>query len=114
MDELVLLRINAVLKHIDLVLNDTKGISIKDLNRDDLLVRATSFSIAQIGEMMIQLEKKLSSKYKDLPWTMARGMRNMLVHDYGHVDLDSLAKTIYDDLPILKNDFTRIRNEIAQ
>ena len=96
-----------------MVLNDTKGLSIEDLNTKDILVRATAFSIAQIGEMMVQIEKKLSGTYKDLPWTMARGMRIMLVHDYGKVDLESLAKTINEDLPVLREKFIKMKKELA-
>ena len=109
MDELVLKRIDALLNHIDLVINDTQGLSVKDLKINDLLVRATSFSVAQIGELMVQLEKCLSPIYKDLPWKLARGMRNMLVHDYGHADLESLDKTIKEDLPVLKEQFLKIK-----
>ena len=82
MDKILTYRIENLLEHIELVLNDTKEISFEELINNSLLLRATCFSIAQIGEMMIQLEKHMLQKYPDLPWNDARTMRNVIVHDY--------------------------------
>ena len=114
MKERTLLRINTLLEHIDEVLKDTEGVSIKELDINSVLLRATCFSIVQIGELMVQLEKDLGNKYPDLPWRASVAMRNLLVHDYGNVNTKIVHSTIELDLPKLKNDFTRIRNEIAQ
>lgn len=54
MDEITLLRIDSVLKHIDEVLNDTNGVTLDELKKSNLLLRATCFSVAQIGETMNQ------------------------------------------------------------
>ena len=54
--KLLICRINSLLEHIDLVFNDTNGLSVSDIENSSLLLRATCFSVAQIGEMMNQLE----------------------------------------------------------
>ena len=46
MDEITLLRIDSVLKHIDEVLNDTSGVTLDELKKSNLLLRATCFSVA--------------------------------------------------------------------
>ena len=112
MDKKVTLRINSILRHIDNVLRDTNGLTIDGLEKSDLLLRATCFSIAQIGEMMNQLEKSLHDKYNKLPWTEARNMRNFLVHDYGNVDAEQVYTTIHNDLPDLKASFLAIKTTI--
>ena len=114
MDESVFYRIDSLLEHIDLVLNDTAGVSIEELTNSSLLLRATCFSIAQIGERMVQLENILSKKYPDLPWLDARGMRNIIVHDYGKADVKQVFKTIHNDLPGLKSRFLSIREELKK
>ena len=114
MDEIVFYRIDSLLEHIDLVLNDTEGISMEELAKSSLLLRATCFSIAQIGERMVQLEKTLSKKYPDLPWLDARGMRNIIVHDYGKADVEQVFKTIHNDLPGLKSRFLSIWEELKK
>lgn len=49
MDSKALLRINSLLKHIDLVLTDMKDIDFAHFEEDSLLFRATCFSVSQIG-----------------------------------------------------------------
>ena len=98
MDNITLYRINSLLEHVDLVLNDTNGKSIEDFKENSILLRATCFSIAQIGEMLNQLEKALSLKYQNLPWTDSRRMRNIIIHDYGKTDIEQVYSTIRNDL----------------
>lgn len=110
--ELLIYRIDSLLEHIDLVFNDTNKLSINDIERSNLLLRATCFSVAQIGEMMNQLEKELSPKYDRLPWVDARKMRNIIVHDYVGTDVEQVYSTIQYDLPSLKEAFLAIRNDL--
>ena len=110
--ELLIYRIDSLLEHIDLVFNDTKGLSVSDIENSNLLLRATCFSVAQIGEMMNQLEKELSPKYDRLPWVDARKMRNIIVHDYVGTDVEQVYSTIQYDLPSLKAAFLAIRNDL--
>ena len=110
--ELLIYRIDSLLEHIDLVVNDTKGLTVSDIEKSNLLLRATCFSVAQIGEMMNQLEKELSPKYDRLPWVEARKMRNIIVHDYVGTDVEQVYSTIQYDLPSLKVAFLAIRNDL--
>ena len=110
--ELLIYRIDSLLEHIDLVFSDTNGLSSADIEKSNLLLRATCFSVAQIGEMMVQLEKELSSKYDRLPWVDARKMRNIIVHDYVGTDVEQVYSTIQYDLPSLKAAFLAIRNDL--
>lgn len=114
MDKLVFYRIDSILEHIDLVLNDTKNVTIEELANSSLLLRATCFSIAQVGERMVQLEKTLSKKYPNLPWFSARGMRNIIVHDYGNADVEQVFSVIHKDLPELKSQFISIKEELTK
>ena len=110
--ELIIYRIDSLLEHIDLVISDTNGLSVKDLENNNLLLRATCFSISQIGEMMNQLEKTLSSKYSELPWLQARKMRNVIVHDYRAIDVEQVYSTIHNDLPALQIAFVNIKKDL--
>ena len=110
--ELLIYRIDSLLEHIDLVLNDTDGLTIEEIEKTNLLLRATCFSVAQMGEMMNQLEKALSQKYDQLPWLSARKMRNVIVHDYGGTDIEQVYSTIHNDLPSVKTAFLAIKNDL--
>lgn len=111
MDDKALIRIKSLLKQINLVLSDTKDIDLTEYTIKSQLVRATCFSISQIGEQMIRLQEKIGDKYPDVPWLGARSMRNMIVHDYDKVDLQQVSKTIKNDLPQLEEVFLKIEKD---
>ena len=75
------------------------------------LRKATCFSVSQIGEQMVQLEKKIGNEYPQIPWLYARTMRNFLVHDYDHVDIEVVKTTIDFDLPSLKESFLKVKKD---
>ncbi len=110
--EVVILRINTLLNHIIEVLRDTNGCTSESLKEKSVLLRATCFSIGQIGEQMIKLEDSLKDKYPELPWKRARGMRNLIVHEYEHIDAKQVFSTIQNDLPKLKIAFEQIKSEL--
>ena len=101
-----------MLKRINEVLEDTKDVSFEELSNSSVLLRATCFSIMQIGEMMNKLKETLGEKYKDLPWLDAYTMRNVIVHDFSKVNVRVVYLTIKDNLPPLKTAFEQIREEL--
>lgn len=54
-----------------------------------------------IGEVASRLSPETQALFPELPFRSMRGMRNIIVHDYGEVDLDQVWKTATDDLPNL-------------
>lgn len=64
---------------------------------------AVSFCVLQIGE----LSGKLSQGFRDatvnrIQWGLVKGMRNIVVHDYGHISLETLWEVVTSDIPALK------------
>ena len=111
MDKKIPLRINTLLELIDEVLNDTKEIELKDLEETSLLLRATCFSITQIGEQMNKLERLLTDQYPNLPWRSAKRARNFLVHEYEKIDIEIVFTIIKEDLPDLKQSLEKIKKD---
>lgn len=101
-----------LIKHINLIQSDLKDKTIDDFKKSDLLVRATCFSLVQIGEQMIKLEDKYRQNYPDVPWSSARKMRNIIVHVYNKIDAEQVWSTAKQDLDELKNKFEIIKTEI--
>ena len=104
-------RIDIILKHIDIVENDIKNMSYEDFCKSDLYVRATCFSIAQIGEQMIKLEETLRPNYDYLPWKSIRDMRNIIVHVYNHVNAEVVYLTAKNDLRELKKNLLLVKED---
>lgn len=109
MDENLFSRINFLLKHIDLIENDLKDRSFEEFASTDLLVRATAFSLAQIGEQMNKLSVYLKDKYPEVPWSKAIGMRNIIIHVYNNVDAGQVYFTATNNLKELKALFLKIK-----
>ena len=96
-------RIDFLLKHIDLVINDVKGKTLEEFASSSLQVRATAFSLVQIGEQMSKLEKEFGTVYPEMPWFEAIRFRNLIVHVYHIVDADQIYKTAIEEMEGLKN-----------
>ena len=112
MDNKIIIRINSILDHIDEVIEDLKPLTFEEFEKSSLYMRAISFSIALIGEQMINLQTKIGNEYPNLPWKRVRGMRNFIVHDYDSVDPIEVYKAAKEDLPELKEALLKIKAEI--
>ena len=78
------------------------GRSFEVFDQDADYQRSISFSIMQIGE----LSSKLSAEYRGatasrIQWGPIKGMRNLIVHDYGTVDLTIVCDTVFNSIPEL-------------
>jgi uncharacterized protein with HEPN domain len=67
------------------------------LEKQDAVLRR--FEI--IGEAASRLSPATQALFPSLPFRSMRGMRNIIAHDYGEVDLDQVWKTATVDLPLL-------------
>lgn len=114
MDSKAILRLDSVVRHIDAIQNDLHGVSLEAFKENDLLLRATCFSVVQIGESMNKLETLFGEKYPNLPWRLSNRMRIFLVHDYDSVDAQIVYETVKDDLPVLKAAILAIKNDMRQ
>ena len=54
-----------------------------------------------IGEAASRLAPETQAMFPSLPFRSMRGMRNIIAHDYGEVDLELVWKTATFDLPEL-------------
>lgn len=88
------------------------GSDFSDFEDDIHYRHAVSMCVLQIGE----LANNLSDEYRDetktlIPWKEIRGMRNILAHNYGESDTNTLWNTIIYDIPTVA-DFCK--NQIEQ
>jgi uncharacterized protein with HEPN domain len=65
-------------------------------------VAAVERKLQVISEAAIRLGDEAESLCPGLPWRDIRGIGNWLRHQYDHVDVDSIWRTIIDDLPPLE------------
>lgn len=50
--------------------------------------------------------------YPEIPWREVMGLRNVIAHEYHHIDAEEILNVIKKDLPVLLSVIQRMKNEI--
>ena len=85
-----------------LVARYVEGVSEARILEDTLRQDAVIRRIQIIGEAVRHLSQELLSNMPDFPAKEARGMRNILVHDYEGVNIGRVWDTAIEDIPVLR------------
>jgi len=72
----------------------TRDQFMADTEKQDAVLRRLEI----IGEAASRLSPETQALFPNLPFRAMRGMRNIIVHDYGDVDLDQVWTTASTDL----------------
>lgn len=68
------------------------GLSRRDRN-------SAAKEIEQEQECAKKLSDEILAALNDIPWKELRGLRNVIVHEYGEVEWDVLYDTVTEDFP---------------
>ncbi len=79
----------------------TKGMSFKDFSSDLLVQDAVLRNLAVIGEAAKNLPEEITKKSDEVEWKDLAGLRDILMHQYFGVDLETIWGVIETDLPKL-------------
>ncbi|MCR5092896.1 MAG: DUF86 domain-containing protein [Lachnospiraceae bacterium] len=65
--------------------------------------KSVAFSVLQIGELCAGLSDEFrTATSSQMPWQSIKGMRNIVVHNYGSVDRVILWNPVNSDIPKLR------------
>lgn len=100
-----------ILFSIERIERHTKAVSEKafseDIDSQDIILRRLSV----IGEAANKLPKELLDKHPSIKWREWIGLRNVLMHEYFNLNLDTVWKTVVDELPVLKKEVEKMLKE---
>jgi uncharacterized protein with HEPN domain len=94
-------RIRDILDAIAEIQKFTHGMYYESFKEDSKAIRAVEMNFIIIGEAANQIPEEIEEKYKTIPWSLMRAMRNRIVHAYFEVDEKLMWDTIQNDLPPL-------------
>ena len=103
-------RLRDILKGIDQIL--AKASAGPDaFARDEMLQVWVLHHLQIIGEAARCLSEEFRRRHPDRVWSMASGMRNILVHHYFEIDHALVWKVVEQDLPKLRRTVEQILPE---
>ena len=65
-----------------------------------------------IGEAATNIPEEIQDNHPAIQWKEAKGMRNILIHEYFGVDLDLTWEVVQKDLPKLKKQMTALKQDL--
>ena len=76
-------------------------------------LHATLFDLV-IGEALAQVPADIRALAPDIPWKMAKDLRNRIVHGYWQIDLETIAAVLDHDLDPLIRALDRLIDMIGR
>ena len=108
LDKIIVSRLRDVLAHAADAISYVNDVSLDQFKNDQMRYQAAIRCLEVIGEAAAALRRycdktdfTLADISNEIPWPMMISMRNLLLHEYGRVDLDIVYSTIKNDLPAL-------------
>ena len=89
-------------ENVDFILEHRDKVTKKPLESDPVLLDSMMLRLVQISENARNLSEEFREQNKHIPWTDIYGLRNRIVHDYGHVDLGIIYDTLSNDVAEIK------------
>jgi uncharacterized protein with HEPN domain len=81
----------------------TRGLDFEEFRQDPKTIAAVERKLLLISEAAIRLDEQADLLCPGPPWRNIRGMGNWLRHQYDRIDLETVWKTVTDDLPLLSD-----------
>lgn len=102
-------RILEEMQDLDTILESTDKSTFVE---STLLQKATVMTLLNIGELCNKFAPALKDNYPDIPWKAIIGFRNIAAHDYGIIDEDIIWDTVKVDIPVLKENISRVLEDL--
>ena len=106
--------VSDILRCIEHIEKYTANLSFDDFSADFMVIEACLYNIQVIGEAVNQLPDDVKSDNAHIPWTLIKGMRNRLIHEYFGIDLPVGWNVIKDDPPGFKQELNTILSKLQK
>lgn len=100
--------IQKIIAEIEIAYKILGDCSMEKFMLDEILKRAISMTIINIGEMAKLISKELRLKNPQIAWKDIAGMRDITAHKYQTLRMEDVFNTVKIDFPILKNQLEQL------
>ena len=107
-------RIEDMLTAIRRIRRYTDGTSFDAFCADERTIDAVIRNFEVIGEAARHVDEATAARSPAVPWIDIRDMRNILIHEYFGVDLQTVWRTIVDDLPALERGLAELLGQLER
>ncbi len=89
-----------------------KGMDYEKFRNDEKTVFAVIRALEIIGEATKHIPNEIRQNYSKIPWKDMAGMRDVLIHDYVGVDVETVWLTVKDKIPKIKPLIKKIAEDL--
>lgn len=100
--------IKDILNCIEHVSTYTNDLSFETFAANYMVLEACLYNIQVIGEAVSKLPDDIKTQKSQIPWTLIKGMRNRLIHEYFGTDTEIVWKVIKIELPAMIRNLEKI------
>jgi uncharacterized protein with HEPN domain len=105
------IRIEHMLMSIGNIQKYVAGLTAEQFASEGMIVDAVIRNFQVMGEAVRHVPEEVQARYSEVPWSLIKGMRHVLVHDYFAVKVDIVWRTIEQNVPPLLGPLRRILSE---
>lgn len=86
----------------------TDGLTYEEFCGNDMAIDAVIRNFEIIGEAASHVSDAVRGNSVEVPWDKMKAMRNIMIHEYFGVDLETVWKTVKMSLPALKQEIAAL------
>lgn len=84
---------------------------LDEFRENELLKRASCMTVINIGELVKNLSEDIKTKYREMPWKLIAGFRDIAAHKYQTLHMEDVFETIDNDFEELEMKIEEILNK---
>ncbi len=101
-------RIADILEHLESIRGEMR-VGKEAFRQDRRAQKVVAYDLTIVGEAASKVRRATQRANPGVPWSELVGYRNLLVHEYGDIDLEETWVFVRDTLPKLERQLRRAR-----